>query len=53
MLTAEILRELLPTRRGRANPRVVKRKMSVYPVKHPYHRNAPTVIHQPTITHLK
>jgi hypothetical protein len=48
-LTAEILRELLPTRRGRANPRVVKRKMSVYQVKHPHHRNAPVVTHRPII----
>ncbi len=31
-VTDEILRELLPCRRARANPRVVKRKMPVYQV---------------------
>jgi len=52
-VTAEILHELLPTRRARANPRVVKRKMSVYQVKHPHHRNAPNIEHQPVIIFLK
>ena len=37
----ELLFELLPARRLRANPRVVKRKMSGYPVKRAEHRNAP------------
>jgi hypothetical protein len=37
----ELLFELLPPRRPRANPRVVKRKMSNYPVKRPQHRNPP------------
>ena len=41
---AEIGRELLPRRRLRANPRVVKRKMSSYAVKHSEHRRWP----QPT-----
>ena len=40
----EILFEPLPPRRLRANPRVVKRKMSNYGVKRPEHRNWP----QPT-----
>ena len=34
-VTDEILTELLPTRTHRANPRVIKRKMYVYQVKHP------------------
>ena len=37
----EILFEPLPPRRLRANPRVVKRKMSNYGVKRPEHRNWP------------
>ncbi len=37
----ELLFELLPPRRLRANPRVVKRKMSNYAVKRPEHRNPP------------
>jgi hypothetical protein len=41
---AEIGRELLPRRRLRANPRVVKRKMSSYAVKRSEHRRWP----QPT-----
>ena len=49
-VTAEILHELLPTRRARANPRVVKRKMSVYQVKHRHHRCAPIIEHRPVIT---
>jgi hypothetical protein len=43
---AEILFELLPSRRLRANPRVVKRKMSNFGVKRAEHRNCP----QPTRT---
>ena len=39
--TAEILFEPLPPRRVRANPRVVKRKVSNYGVKRPEHRNWP------------
>ncbi len=34
-VTDEILTELLPTRTHRANPKVVKRKMSVYQVNTP------------------
>jgi hypothetical protein len=41
----EILHELLPTRRLRTGPRVVKRKLSNYSVKHPAHRHWP----QPTL----
>jgi hypothetical protein len=37
----ELLFELLPPRRLRANARVVKRKMSNYPVKRPQHRTPP------------
>ena len=37
----ELLFELLPARQLRANPRVVKRKMSGYPVKRAEHRNTP------------
>jgi hypothetical protein len=47
-VTAEILCQLLALRRPRANPRVVKRKMSSYQLKHAHHRNAPTV-HRRTI----
>ena len=39
--TEELLFELLPPRRLRANARVVKRKMSKFPVKHAEHRNPP------------
>ena len=42
-VTTEILHELVPRRRPRANPRVVKRKMSGYQLKHTHHRNAPTI----------
>jgi hypothetical protein len=49
-VTAEILHELLPARRSRANPRVVKRKMSNYQLKHVHHRNAPTLNRRPVIT---
>jgi hypothetical protein len=45
-VTAEILHELLPSRRARANPRGVKRKMSVYQIKHPHHWNAPVIEHR-------
>ena len=38
---AEICRELLPERRLRAAPRVVKRKMSNYNVKRPEHKAWP------------
>jgi hypothetical protein len=49
--TDELLFELLPPRRLRTNARVVKRKMSNYPVKHPHHRNPPTPTgHPETIT---
>jgi len=41
---AEILAQPLPERRIRANPRVVKRKMSNWGVKRPEHRHWP----QPT-----
>ncbi len=41
---AEILAQLLPHRRLRSNPRVVRRKMSNFQVKHPEHRSWP----QPT-----
>ena len=43
--TTEVLRDLVP-RRLRANPRVVKRKMSPYLVKRSHHRHWP----QPTLT---
>ena len=36
--TTEILQELLPQRRLRANPRVVRRKMSNFGIKRPEHR---------------
>ena len=41
---AEILAQPLPERRLRRNPRVIKRKMSNWPVKRLAHRNQP----QPT-----
>lgn len=44
--TGEILHELLPERRLRSNPRVVRRKMSKYNVKRPEDRSWP----QPTRT---
>jgi hypothetical protein len=46
---AEILEELLPRRRLRANPRVVRRKMSNFLVKRAEHRRWP----QPTIPRLE
>jgi hypothetical protein len=42
--TAEVLRHLLPPRRLRSFPRVVKRKMSNFPLKRDPHRHWP----QPT-----
>lgn len=44
---AELLHELLPPRRLRSNPRVVKRKMSNYAVKRPEHRNPPKPTKRP------
>ena len=38
---AEILAEPLPERKPRENPRVIKRKMSSWPVKRPEHRDWP------------
>jgi len=49
-VTDEILTELLPARTHRANPRVVKHKMSVYQVKHPHHRGAAPIRWQLTIS---
>ena len=49
-VTAEILHELLPARRSRTNPRVVKRKMSGYPLKHNHPRHAPTIDRHPIIS---
>jgi hypothetical protein len=40
-LLAEIGEQLLPPRRDRVNPRVIKRKMSKWPKKRPKHRNPP------------
>ena len=40
-LRAEIGEEVLPERRDRINPRVIKRKMSNWPKKRPQHRNPP------------
>jgi hypothetical protein len=39
--TSELIFEMLPPRRQRSNPRVVKRKMSGYGVKRPEHRDLP------------
>ena len=50
VVATEILHELLPTRRRRANLRVVKRKMSGYQLKHAHHRNAPTIDRRPILT---
>ena len=41
---------MLPPRRLRSNPRVVKRKMSNYPVKRPEHRNPPKPTRPPNAT---
>jgi Insertion element 4 transposase N-terminal len=43
-LLAEVGEEVLPPRRHRINPRVIKRKMSKWPKKRPHHRRPP----QPT-----
>jgi hypothetical protein len=43
-LLAEVAEEVLPERRDRVNPRVIKRKMSKWPKKRPQHRDPP----QPT-----
>jgi hypothetical protein len=43
----EILFEVLPPRRLRANPRVVKRKMSNFGVKRARHRDWPQPTRQP------
>jgi hypothetical protein len=43
-LLAEVAEEVLPARRNRVNPRVIKRKMSNWPKERPQHRNPP----QPT-----
>lgn len=48
-LLAEIAEQVLPPRRNRVNPRVVKRKMSRWPKKRVNHRNYP----QPTKTFRK
>ena len=40
-LLAEIAEEVIPARRHRVNPRVIKRKMSKWPKKRPHHRNPP------------
>lgn len=49
-VTDGILHQLLPARRPRANPRVVKRKMSGYQLKHSEHGNAPTINRRPVVT---
>src|SRR5205085_7059366 len=43
-LVAEVGEEVLPERRDRVNPRVIKRKLSKWPKKRPQHRRPP----QPT-----
>jgi len=40
-LLTEIAAARLPARRPRSNPRVVKRKMSDFPLKRPEHRRPP------------
>jgi Transposase DDE domain/Insertion element 4 transposase N-terminal len=40
-LVAEVGEEVLPARRNRSNPRVIKCKMSKWPKKRPHHRNPP------------
>ena len=40
-LLAELGREVLPPRRNRVNPRVIKRKMSKWPKKRPHHYVCP------------
>jgi len=44
-LLAEVSEEILPERRDRVNPRVIKRKMSKWAKKRPQHRRIP----QPTM----
>jgi hypothetical protein len=44
-LLAEVAEEVLPPRRQRINPRVIKKKMSNWPKKRPEHRRCP----QPTL----
>jgi hypothetical protein len=44
-LLLEVGEEVLPARRGRVNPRVIKREMGNWPKKRPQHRNLP----QPTM----
>ena len=43
-LVAEVGEEVLPPRRDRVNPRVIRQKMSKWPKKRPHHRRPP----QPT-----
>jgi hypothetical protein len=43
-LVQEVAEEILPPRRNRINPRVIKQKMSKWPKKQPHHRHPP----QPT-----
>jgi hypothetical protein len=45
-LVQEVTEEIIPPRRNRINPRVIKRKMSKWPKKRPLHRRPP----QPTKT---
>jgi len=45
-LLGEVGEQVLPPRRNRINPRVIKRKMSKWPKKRPHHRRPP----QPTMT---
>ncbi len=45
-LVQEVTEEIIPPRRNRVNPRVIKRKMSKWPKKRPIHRRPP----QPTRT---
>jgi hypothetical protein len=47
MAAEEILFELVPDRRLRSNPRVVKRKMSGFGVKRPRHRRWPQPTREP------
>jgi len=47
MATEEILFELLPERRPRSNPRVVKRKMSGFGVKRSHHQDWPQPAREP------
>jgi hypothetical protein len=47
MAAEEILFALLPDRRLRSNPRVVKRKMSNFGVKRSHHRHRPQPTREP------